>query len=154
MVHLFTRSPFSGFFTGLLVSWWLTTPRFAVASGSAFFLAQLVDISVFTPLRYRIWWKAPLIAAFFGSCLDSILFFFIAFSETFNFIDTGIYQPDHSSQAQVQLFTLSIPVWLSLAISDFFVKIFLSCFMLVPYGVIITWFMPSAYTVTRTRNSR
>ncbi len=51
---------YAGFVLGVLMSIWLATPRIAIASGSAFLLAQLMDITVFDRLRRKTWWKAPL----------------------------------------------------------------------------------------------
>lgn len=56
--------------------------RTAVASGSAFLTAQLLDIFVFDRLRNQTWWKAPLISSLIGSLVDTMLFFSIAFAGT------------------------------------------------------------------------
>lgn len=136
------RVVYAGFIAGLAVSWWLASPRLAIASGSAFLFAQLLDIAVFTPLRHKSWWKAPLAAAVTGSFLDTILFFSIAFAAPFGFIDSMTFQPDRSIQSYGEMFGLPMPVWLSLAIGDFWVKIAMALFMLVPYGAILALFMP------------
>src|SRR5436190_22344538 len=44
-----------GFLFGLGLSIWLASPRIALASGSAFLIGQLLDISVFQRLRNRYW---------------------------------------------------------------------------------------------------
>lgn len=56
--------------------------RIAIASGSAFLIAQLLDIHLFTLLRKGKWWKAPLVSSALASIIDSILFFSIAFYGT------------------------------------------------------------------------
>lgn len=139
------RVVYAGFITGLAVSWLLASPRIAIASGVAFLLAQLIDIAVFTPLRRTSWWKAPLAAAVSGSLIDTILFFSIAFSDLFSFIDVMTGQPAQSVFEQTRWFGLAMPLWLSLAIGDFAVKIAMAFFMLVPYGAILALFMPSVY---------
>ena len=48
-----------GFLVGLALSFWLSTPRIAIASGSAFLIGQLLDIAVFQRLRNRYWLIPP-----------------------------------------------------------------------------------------------
>ncbi|WP_332060055.1 VUT family protein [Bartonella sp. CB74] len=129
---------YAGFFAGFFVSWMLATPRLAIASSSAFLFGQLLDIIVFSPLRRKAWWKAPLAAALVGSALDTILFFALAFASSFAFIDqmTG-YANSSLAQSSV-FFGVEVPVWLSLAFGDFSVKIVMSLLMLIPYGTILT----------------
>jgi len=143
------RVVYAGFFAGLAVSWWLASPRFAIASGSAFLFAQLIDIAVFTPLRRKSWWKAPFAAAIAGSFFDTILFFSIAFAGPFGFIDVITCQPDQSIMSDIPLFNLMVPVWLSLAVGDFWVKIVMALFMLIPYGTILMLFKPSVIYFTK-----
>ncbi len=52
----------------------------AIASGSAFFVSQMLDIVIFNRLRKQIWWKAPVISSLISSAIDKLIFFFIAFS--------------------------------------------------------------------------
>ncbi len=58
----------------------LSAVRIAAASGGAFLLAQLLDISIFDRLRKREWWRAPLISSAAGSTADTFFFFFVAFA--------------------------------------------------------------------------
>jgi len=148
------RVVYAGFLAGLAVSWWLASPRIAIASGLAFLFAQLMDIAVFTPLRRKSWWKAPLAAAVAGSFLDTILFFSIAFAWPFGFIDVlTAHQPDQSIASSTRLFSLTIPIWLSLAIGDFWIKIIMAFFMLIPYGAILALFMPPVCMPRKSRGS-
>ena len=48
--------------------------RTAVASGSAFLVAQLIDIKVFDALREATWWKAPTVSSLLGSAIDTAIF--------------------------------------------------------------------------------
>src|SRR5690606_32110467 len=66
-----------GFLVGLTLSFWLSTPRIAIASGGAFLVGQLLDIAVFQRLRNRYWLVPPLSASLLGSLLDTIIFFSI-----------------------------------------------------------------------------
>lgn len=52
----------------------------AIASGSAFFISQMLDIFIFNKLRKQAWWKAPVFSSLISSAIDKIIFFFIAFS--------------------------------------------------------------------------
>ncbi|MEM7488102.1 MAG: queuosine precursor transporter, partial [Pseudomonadota bacterium] len=58
----------------------LVTLRIALASGTAFLVAQLIDLGVFSTLRNRAWWVAPLTSSVVGSIVDTALFFTIAFA--------------------------------------------------------------------------
>ncbi|WP_208437087.1 VUT family protein [Bartonella taylorii] len=131
------RVVYAGFFAGFFVSWILATPRLAIASSLAFLFGQLLDIVVFTPLRRKTWWKAPLAAALVGSALDTVVFFALAFSSCFSFIDQITGYIDNSLPGATILGEVEIPIWLLLAFGDFSVKIVMSLFMLIPYGTIL-----------------
>jgi uncharacterized PurR-regulated membrane protein YhhQ (DUF165 family) len=99
-----------GFALGVTLSVWFATPRIALASGSAFLVAQLLDVTVFNRLRRRSWWQAPLFASLFGSVVDTGVFFSLAFVGT------------------------PVP-WHLLAGSDLVVKLAYALLALVPYRV-------------------
>ncbi|ENN90083.1 VUT family protein [Bartonella bovis] len=134
---------YAGFITAFFVSWVLVTPRLAIASSVAFLFAQLLDILVFTPLRRKTWWKAPLAAALAGSALDTVLFFAISFSSHFSFVDHMTDYIDSSIVDNTIFFGFDVPVWFSLACGDFAVKVVMSLIMLVPYGTILRSFRAS-----------
>ncbi len=72
-----------GFVLAVILSALLATPRIAVASGLAFFTAQLLDIRVFDRLRHsQRWWVPPFVSSSAGSAVDTFLFFSIAFYGT------------------------------------------------------------------------
>ena len=73
---------YAGFALAVLLSIWLATPRIALASGSAFVTAQLLDISVFDRLRRLPWWQAPLASSGLASVWDTAMFFTLAFAGT------------------------------------------------------------------------
>ena len=54
------RVVLAGFVVGVTLSFWTSIPRIAVASGTAYLIGQLLDISVFNRLRRQRWWHAPL----------------------------------------------------------------------------------------------
>lgn len=144
------RVVYAGFALGFIMSIWLASPRLAVASGSAFLFAQLLDISVFSRLRRLRWWKAPLAAAVCGSILDTVLFFSLAFAAPFSVLDTAFGLADSSLTDQVQWFGANMPLWLSLALGDFGVKVIMAVVMLGPYGAILALFAPSIYAAGKT----
>ena len=76
------RVIYVGFAVAVVASIVLATPRIAIASGSAFLAAQLLDVRVFDRLREGSWWKAPLVSSTIASAVDTVLFFSIAFYGT------------------------------------------------------------------------
>lgn len=130
------RVVFVGFALAVVLSIWLATPRIAIASGTAFLLAQLLDVSVFNALRERRWWQAPLFSTVIGSALDTLLFFGLAFAPAFAALDFGAAEPG-SLGFPVPFLGLfgETPLWISLAAGDFIVKMMVGLAMLVPYGL-------------------
>ncbi|WP_410217710.1 queuosine precursor transporter [Paracoccus sp. (in: a-proteobacteria)] len=129
----------AGFVTGVAFSlvaagMQTTTLRIAIASGSAFLLAQLVDIAVFDRLRSGEWWRAPLASTLFGSVLDTVLFFGIAFSALL----PGDANTGWANEAVplVGHGPLS-PLWVSLAVADWMIKLCLALLALVPFRMIV-----------------
>lgn len=70
----------AGFAIAVLLSIWVATPRIAVASCTAFIVAQLLDITVFDRLRAGNWWRAPMVATTCSATVDTALFWSIAFA--------------------------------------------------------------------------
>jgi queuosine precursor transporter len=89
--------------------------RTALASGSAFLTAQLLDIKVFDVLRRQAWWKAPAASSLVGSFVDTLLFFFLAFAGT------------------------GLP-WASWAVGDFCAKLIMIALLLYPFRVLVRWY--------------
>ena len=118
---------------GPLVTW-----RIAVGSGLAFLSAQLLDVAVFDRLRAGAWWRAPLASTLIGSTLDTALFFTIAFSGALSFIEPG----NDVSWANEALPLLGagpvLPLWVSLAVADWGVKLALALVALVPFRLIVS----------------
>lgn len=117
---------------GPLVTW-----RIAVGSGVAFLTAQLLDVAVFNRLRGSAWWRAPLTSTLIGSTVDTALFFAIAFSTALVWIEPG----NDVSWANETLPLLGVgpdaPLWVSLAIADWSVKIAIALIALVPFRLIV-----------------
>lgn len=131
-----------GFAIAVVLSVWLATPRIAIASGSAFLVAQLLDVYVFDRLRHRVWWQAPLISSVLGSIIDTIIFFSLAFAARFALLDTGFGLEDGSLGFAVPFFGADVPLWVSLALGDFTVKIVIGLLMLAPYGALLSVLRP------------
>ena len=87
--------------------------RIACASGTAFLIAQLLDIQIFDRLRQLQWWKAPVASSFLGSLVDTITFFFLAFAGT------------------------GLP-WASWALGDFGAKLVMIAVLLYPFKLLVT----------------
>lgn len=125
-----------GFAIAVMMSFFLASPRIAVASGTAFLAAQLLDTQIFHRLRAASWWKGPLVSSISGSVLDTVLFFSIAFAASFAFLDTGLGREDSSLAFPVpflSIFGFETPLWVSLAVGDLLIKLVMSFVMLVPY---------------------
>ena len=108
-----------GFILGVFLTLYFSTNysdlisiRIAIGSGIAFLIAQLVDVNVFDKLRRKKWFIAPLTSSLLGSCVDTFLFFSIAF------YGTNIN-------------------WLTLSLGDLSVKIFVTLIMLVPFRILL-----------------
>ncbi|GAB4350684.1 MAG: queuosine precursor transporter [Oricola sp.] len=128
----------AGFVLAVALSIWLASPRIAIASGSAFLVAQLLDVAVFEKLRRQAWWKAPLISSLMGSVIDTVLFFGVAFSSGTAFLDTALGLEDGSLAFPVPFLGVGadVPLWMSLAAGDFTVKILVALVLLAPYRVL------------------
>lgn len=73
-----------GFATGVVLSLSVESidTRIAIASGTAFLVAQLLDVSIFDRLRKASWWIAPSASSAISTIVDTVLFFGIAFAGT------------------------------------------------------------------------
>ncbi|SDE61641.1 queuosine precursor transporter [Limimaricola pyoseonensis] len=115
------------------------TLRVAVASATAFLVAQLLDIGVFDRLREGSWWRAPLVSSVAGATVDTALFFSIAFAGVFNGIVPGADAHVTWAQEAVPFLTAGplAPLWVSLAVADWCVKIALTLIALLPFRLIV-----------------
>lgn len=125
-----------GFLIAVAFSIWLATPRIAIASGSAFLCAQLLDVVIFNKLRRSRWWQAPLISSLIGSLVDTLLFFALAFAPAFGILDFGGESGSLGFAVPFLGIAGSVPLWLSLAAGDFIVKVLVGLAMLLPYGMV------------------
>lgn len=116
----------------------LVTLRIALGSGLAFLTAQLLDVAVFDRMRSGAWWRAPLVSTLVGSSVDTALFFTIAFSGSLAFIE-----PENDVSWAGEILPLlgtgpEAPLWVSLAIADWLVKLALALLALVPFRMIVS----------------
>lgn len=134
---------YAGFAVAVVLSAWLATPRIALASGTAFLVAQLIDVLVFDRLRKRAWWQAPLISSVIGAVVDTMLFFSLAFAARFAVLDTGLGLEDGSLAFAVPFLGGEAPLWMSLALGDFCVKVAMALLALLPYGALLNVLKPA-----------
>ena len=118
------RIVYFGFFIGIILTLYFSTNfedlisiRIAIGSGTAFLVAQLLDVKVFDLLRKKIWFIAPLSSSLLGSLIDTFLFFSISFYNT------------------------DVP-WITLAMGDFIVKVLISLIMLIPFRLLLNKTIP------------
>jgi len=115
----------------------LVTLRIALASGVAFLVAQLLDVSIFDRLRQGSWWRAPLVSTLVGASIDTVLFFSLAFSASLVWLEPA----NDVSWANEVLPMLGMgplaPLWVSLAAADWMVKLSLALLALVPFRIVV-----------------
>ena len=115
----------------------LVTLRVAIGSGTAFLVAQLIDVSIFDRLRRAAWWRAPLISTLLGSTIDTAIFFTIAFSATLAFLEPGNIPAWAAEITPLMGVGPAAPYWISLATADLGVKLALSVLFLLPFRLIV-----------------
>ncbi|MDS7595217.1 queuosine precursor transporter [Agrobacterium tumefaciens] len=135
------RVVLAGFVVGVTLSFWTSIPRIAVASGTAYLVGQLLDISVFNRLRRQRWWHAPLAGSMLGSVLDTMLFFSIAFAASFSFVGPNDAFAIENAPI-LGVFAQEAPRWISWALGDLSVKIIVGLVMLLPYGALMSTLKP------------
>ncbi len=133
-----------GFALALALSAYLSTPRIAIASATAFLVGQLLDIAVFSRLRNRFWVVPPLTASLLGSAIDTLIFFSIAFAPALGFIDGWFGMADGSLGDPAPWLGIGglVPLWTSLASGDFAVKFLAALLLLAPYRGLMNLVLP------------
>lgn len=115
----------------------LVTLRVAIGSGLAFLAGQLLDVTVFDKLRRTAWWRAPFLSSMLGSSVDTVLFFTLAFSSTFIWIDPTSDVSWAAAQVPLLGFGREVPLWVSLGLADFCVKFAVDLIALMPFRIAI-----------------
>jgi uncharacterized PurR-regulated membrane protein YhhQ (DUF165 family) len=136
------RVVYLGFAIAVVFSAWAATPRIAIASGTAFLVGQLLDIGIFNLLRDRSWWKAPSFSSLAGSAADTLCFFTLAFAPFMSVLGPN---DDFATGAAPLLGivpAIMVGRWMSWALGDFSVKLLMAVFALIPYRVIVGFFVP------------
>jgi uncharacterized integral membrane protein (TIGR00697 family) len=113
--------------------------RVAVGSAIAFLTAQLLDVAIFDRLRSAVWWKAPLASTIIGSAVDTALFFTIAFSAAVTIFGADADSAISWAWEGVPFlgFGPVVPLWVSLAVADWGVKLTIALLALVPFRIIV-----------------
>jgi queuosine precursor transporter len=114
----------------------LVTLRIAIGSGLAFLTAQLLDVAIFDRLRAGAWWRAPLASTLVGSSVDTVIFFSIAFSASLTFLEPGNDVAWAGEILPLLGLGAAVPLWVSLALADWLVKLSLALLALVPFRMI------------------
>lgn len=101
----------------------LFVARIALASFAAYVVGQLMDIMVFNRLRrHKRWWLAPSASAVFGSAMDTLVFFAVAF----------YHSPDAFMAAN----------WLQISLTDYGFKITIATLFFLPtYGIVLQYLL-------------
>lgn len=116
----------------------LVSFRVALASGLAFLAAQLTDVTIFNRLRARGgWWTAPLFSTLVGASLDTTIFFTTAFAAQLAFLEPANDVTWANEVLPLLGFGPGVPLWISLGVADWCVKITLAVVALVPFRAII-----------------
>ena len=119
----------------------LVTLRIAIGSGTAFLVAQFIDVSIFSALKNDKWWRAPLASSIIGSTVDTALFFTIAFSAGLILLEPSNDVSWANETLPVLGFGPVAPLWMSLAVADWGVKLTLALIALMPFKAITTrWY--------------
>ena len=102
-------------------------------------MGQLLDIAIFDRLRAGTWWKAPLASTLISSAVDTAIFFSIAFAAVFNGLNTPAAEQIMWAQDAVPFLNAGpmVPLWVSLAVADWGVKIAIALVALVPFRIIV-----------------
>jgi uncharacterized PurR-regulated membrane protein YhhQ (DUF165 family) len=129
------RIVYVGFALAVALSIHLATPRIAIASGAAFLTAQLLDIGIFSRLRDKAWWIAPLGSSVISSALDTSIFFSFAFY-CGAVPGLGITISDALGAFGIADQCVALP-WVNLAIADYLVKLCLAAISIAPYGALL-----------------
>ena len=110
-----------GFALGIILTLYFSTNysdlisiRIVIGSGTAFLIAQLIDVNIFDLLRKKIWFIAPLVSSLIGSTVDTFLFFSISF------YGTNIN-------------------WVTLSLGYLCVKIIVALVMLIPFRIALSY---------------
>ncbi|MFN6951105.1 MAG: queuosine precursor transporter [Albidovulum sp.] len=116
----------------------IMTLRIAAGSGAAFLVAQLIDVQVFNRLRAGSWWRAPLVSTLVGSTLDTAIFFTTAFSAGLAFLEPANDVSWAGEVLPILGWGPDAPLWVSLAVADWLVKLSLAIVALVPFRLIVS----------------
>lgn len=106
----------------ILISVYLADWRIGIASGTAYLVGQLLDVSVFQRIRERFtaWWAAPAVATLFSNAVDTYTFFGVAF---------------HNSADPFMAEN-----WVHIANVDLTFKIIVSILIILPiYGIVLNY---------------
>jgi uncharacterized integral membrane protein (TIGR00697 family) len=114
--------------------------RVAIASATAFLAAQLLDVAVFNRFRDGSWWRAPLVSTVISSAVDTVIFFSIAFSAGLAGVFSAAANDEVAWAWDAAPFLTTgpdAPLWVSLAVADWGVKLAIAIVALVPFRIAV-----------------
>lgn len=115
----------------------LVTLRVAIGSALAFLVGQLLDITLFDRLRQAAWWRAPFLSTLLGSTADTMIFFTVAFSAGLIWLEPANDVSWATGPVALLGFGPEVPLWVSLGVADFTVKILVDLLALLPFRLAI-----------------
>jgi uncharacterized integral membrane protein (TIGR00697 family) len=115
----------------------LVTLRVALGSGLAFLIGQLLDVTLFDKLRRAAWWRAPFLSSLLGSSIDSLIFFTIAFSGALIWLEPANDVSWATAAVPLLGFGSDVPLWVSLGLADWFVKVAVDLIALMPFRLMV-----------------
>ena len=97
----------------------------------------VIEEDTFDKLRKNKWWQAPLTSTLVGSSIDTALFFTIAFS-----VSLSSLEPSNDVAWANEILPLIglgplLPLWVSLGLADWLVKVSLALIALVPFRLLV-----------------
>jgi queuosine precursor transporter len=144
---------FAGFVTGIICSligtkitlqgdgftYQAVAFRVAIASATAFLIAQLVDVAIFDRLRSGKWWKAPFVSSIVGSAVDTAIFFTLAFAQFVTFFGANADAEINWAWNTMPFLTTGpeAPLWVTFAVADWILKTAIALIALVPFRLIV-----------------
>lgn len=141
------RVVFAGLIVGLICSFIgtkivgefgpLVTWRVALGSALAFLIGQMLDVSLFDKLRRSAWWRAPFLSTLLGSTADTAIFFSVAFSAALIWLEPANDVSWATGPVPLLGFGRDVPLWVSLGVADWGVKIAVDILALLPFRLAI-----------------
>ena len=126
----------TAFVPAILISAFLADWRIGLASGFAYAVGQLLDVSVFQKIRERfdVWWAAPLVSTIAANIIDTYVFFGSAF---------------HGGEDEFMAEN-----WVHIANVDLIMKIVVCIVVFLPiYGVLLKYLQEKGFDISVNKDN-